>query len=392
MLDSKKLTALLSIDLSKAFDSINHELLIQKLSNFGFSVNSTDYIKSYLMNRTQKTKFLNFTSKDEPVLSGVPQGSILGPLLFLMFTNDLSQEFEKQCQIFSYADDTQLIITAPNREELKIKIKQALETAQNWFNKNTMKNNVGKTEIVVFSKKINEKNFLIKMPGESLKEPIIIKPKNHTKVLGVYIDKGMKWDKQINIVRRNAMNVVRNIHKINKFLPEKIRIDLYHALISPLFNYADVIWGGCRKKDSKKLQTVQNFAAKSITGNRKYDSATNSLTHLKLLNLEKRREIHETVFIHKALTGKSSKNLQNEYDLYSGKINTRNSKKGKLILPAHTTTRYRKSVLYRTIKSWNNLPQIVKNEDPKKQKNNYQKFLIDEMYPVMNVPNEPENN
>ena len=289
-------------------------------------------------------------------------------------------EFENMCQMYSYADDTQLIITASNPIELKTKIQQALGVAQKWFQSNSMKNNVDKTEIVIFSKKINEKKYIIEMPGP--KNTILkITPKKHTKVLGVYIDKNLRWDKQVNYVKKNALNVVRNIHKINKFLPLKLRIDLYHALISPLFNYADVIWGGCRKKESNKLQTVQNFAAKSVTLNRKYDSATDSLRQLKLLNLEKRRKVHEGVFIHKALVQKSSKNLQKDYDFYSRKINTRNAKLGKLIQPAHSTTKYRKSVLYRTIKTWNELPQSVKNDDPKKQKTNFQNFLINETYP-----------
>ena len=165
MLDNKKYTALLSIDLSKAFDSINHNLLIKKLKNLGFSNNSAEYIESYLKNRTQKTKFQNFTSKEETVLSGIPQGSILGPLLFLIFTNDLAPEFENMCQMYSYAEDTQLIITASNPIELKTKIQQALGVAQKWFQSNSMKNNVDKTEIVIFSKKINEKKYIIEMPG-----------------------------------------------------------------------------------------------------------------------------------------------------------------------------------------------------------------------------------
>jgi len=115
--------------------------------------------------------------------------------------------------------------------------------------------------------------------------------------------------------------------------------------------------------------------------NRKYDSAKNSLKQLKLLNLEKRRKVHESVFIHKALVKKSSKNLQNDYDFYKRKVNTRNANQGKLIQPAHSTTKFRKSVLYRTIKTWNELPQSVKNDDPKKQKTNYQNFLIKETYP-----------
>ena len=113
-------------------------------------------------------------------------------------------------------------------------------------------------------------------------------------ILGVILDKNLNWRKQVNDVKKKALNATRNIHRINHLLPIQQRLNLYNALISPLFNYADVVWGGCGKKESLSLQKVQNFAARSITGNKKHDSATESLKTLKLLNLEQRRQIHET--------------------------------------------------------------------------------------------------
>ena len=114
----------------------------------------------------------------------------------------------------------------------------------------------------------------------------------YIKVLGIIIDSKLNWSKQVNAVRNKAMDSVRNLHRVNHLLEEKHRITLYKALISPLFSYGDIIWGGCTKKDSEKLQRVQNFASKSIAGNRKYDSASASLKKLKILNLEQRSQVH----------------------------------------------------------------------------------------------------
>ena len=109
------------------------------------------------------------------------------------------------------------------------------------------------------------------------------------------------------------MNVTRNIHRINHLLPIKHKVHLYNALISPKFDYADTIWGGCGKVNSQRLQIVQNFAAKSITGNKKSDSATKSLSKLKFLKLDQRRHVHETVFAHKLLLFMNPDQINNTY-------------------------------------------------------------------------------
>ena len=125
MLDQKLETAIVKIDLSKAFDTINHQKLIFKLRNLGLDENSLKWIASYLENRAQKTKFKHFTSTQEPINTGVPQGSILGPLLFICYTNDLAENFDEDlCKLFSYADDSTFVVTGKSPLELKSKIKK----------------------------------------------------------------------------------------------------------------------------------------------------------------------------------------------------------------------------------------------------------------------------
>ena len=374
LLENKKHTAIASLDLSKAFDSINHKLILKKLTNLGLKSEAVLYIKSYLANRRQKTKFQNFTSKEETVESGIPQGSILGPLLFLCFTNDLATEFEGICKMVAYADDTQLIIDASNLKQLKKKIEQVITTAQKWYKENTMKNNISKTEILMVNpSKCNEK-MKINIQHEGKK--ITIETMSHIKVLGIIIDSKLNWSKQVNAVRSKAMDSVRNLHRVNHLLEEKHRIALYKAIISPLFSYGDIIWGGCTKKDSEKLQRVQNFAAKSITGNRKYDSASASLKKLKFLNLEQRRQVHQTVFVHKALTEKNTAAINKLYTSHLSSANTRRAENKKLTVPKHRTTRYEKSPLYQSITSWNQTPINLPIGNIKQHKHLLQQHLI----------------
>ena len=374
MIDNKRWTAIASLDLSKAFDSISHTLLLKKLLKLGLSRSSIDWISSYLTSRTQVTKFKNFTSGKETILSGVPQGSILGPLLFLCFTNDLFEEFQEDCKIISYADDTQIIVNAKKIEQLKQKIEKVITTAQKWYKNNSMKNNIGKTEVIVFNNN-QKQNCKISIQVIDEGKPVTIESKDSIKILGVILDTNLNWEKQVNAIKKKAFNVTRNIHRINYLLPEKQRIKLYHALISPQFSYADIIWGGCRQKDSRRLQSVQNFAAKSITGHRKYDSATNSLKQLNFLNLHQRRQVHENVFTHRGLLQQSSANINSQYMEYTSKANTRHAEQKKLRIPKHKTSKYERSPLYRTISTWNAQPTFSFG-NIKQQKTLLQKHLI----------------
>lgn len=140
--------------------------------------------------------------------------------------------------------------------------------AQSWYERNSMQNNIGKTEILILNIgrwKKGEANITVIQD----KEPVVIKPKTNAKVLGINIDSKLNWDTHVNSIKNKSLNITRHLHRINHNLPTKQRIQLYMTLIEPHFSYGDVIWGGCGIVNSLKLQTVQNFAAKSITGNKK---------------------------------------------------------------------------------------------------------------------------
>ena len=355
MADNLKYTAIVSLDLSKAFDSIDHTLLLNKLADLNMSEASLKWIKSYLTGRKQRTKFRKITSSEETVKSGVPQGSILGPLLFLCFTNDLPRSFDESQKILSYADDTQILVDADSIDDLTKKIEAVITKAQSWYERNSMKNNISKTEILLLNTgRRSNKDINIKIKQD--KKIISIKPKSHIKILGVIIDSKLSWDNQINFVKKKSLNTTRNLHRINHVLPTKQRIQLYNTLTEPHFSYADVIWGGCGALNSKKLQIVQNFAAKSITGNKKRDSATQSLSKLKFLKLDQRRTVHETVFAHKSLLNMNPENINTLYQQQRSNANTRQATKGTLILPKHRSSKYQRGPLYRTITTWNRCP------------------------------------
>ena len=377
LIDKKKLTAIISLDLSKAFDSIDHKLLLKKLLKLRLGENAVQWVKSYPTNRKQITKFKKFKSSEETVHSGIPQGSIVGPLLFLCYTNDFHEELIKECQTYAYADDTQMVIEATNLKQLKKKAEAVISLARKWYQNNIMKNNIGKTEIIVINTKLKQqKNEKIKITVKDEGVNVTITSKPFIEILGVIIDHNLNWTQQVNKVKKKAFNITRNIHRINHLLPMKHKLNLYHAVISPQFSYADTVWGGCNQKEKLSLQKIQNFAAKSITGNRKYDSATNSLNQLKLLNLQQRLTIHETVLVHKALQGKSSENINSLYKSHLSTANTRQATNLKLSVPAHKTAKYERSPLFRSITSWNSCPNTINTDNIKQHKKQLQNHMI----------------
>ena len=378
-LDNKNYVSIVSLDLSKAFDTINHDLLLTKLQNLNLNQNSVEFLRSYLQNRKQFTKFSNLISKEEKVISGVPQGSILGPLLFLCFVNDLPNCFQNICKFSAYADDTQLIVSAKNLPELKTKIENVIQIAEKWYCRNGMKNNAGKSEVILISKKpIKTQKFTV-LENDT---PKIVETKKTIEILGVIIDQTLSWTKQINIMKKNAIDTIRKVHRINRFIPRKLRLTLYKTLISPKFNYADIIWGGCKKKDSLKLQYAQNFAVRSIAGKHKYCSAKETLRELQLLNLENRRKIHESVFLHKSLLGKTTKKIEETYKNHLPKLNTRRSSQQKFNLPRHNFSKFKKSPIYRSMQTWNKLPKNLSYGNIKKHKGEVQNYLMQEQLKI----------
>ena len=196
------------MDLSKAFDAISHTLLLQKLSKLGLHTNSISWIENYLKSRKQRTSFRHFTSEESTVMSGVPQVSILGPILFLCFTNELISSFP-EAKVVSYADDSQYIVTGKTIEIVKKKLENIIAKAEAWYRSNSLMSNPTKTEVVIFTNKQN-----IQAPTITCYEHgkmCHLNVKNQIKILGVWLDKNMNWDHHITNLRKKTIGLVKHL-------------------------------------------------------------------------------------------------------------------------------------------------------------------------------------
>ena len=290
-------------------------------------------------------------------------GSVLGPILFIALTSDLVDHLDGKCVVKAYADDTQLLVGGRNRQEVKHKLEQVIAKAQDWFGKNSLLLNPTKTEIMMLGKR-NRTDQEITVNVKEGSETIPLKLSSQIKILGVIIDEDLTWKPQISQVRKRATNIVRNLARTADSLPQESRRMLYDALVAPHFSYADIVWDGCLQAQKQQLQRTHNFAARTITGAKKFSSATEALKTLGMVPLAQKREIHQAVLAHKLVHGHGPKQLCNLFahvrsdgkqpgGAFTGRL--RSATNMTIGPKRHRTTKYEKSAIYRTTKTWNKI-------------------------------------
>ena len=289
-------TSLTSIDLSKAFDSVNHSILLTKLEQYGIPSN---WFRSYLSNRSQQVRGSSLPAL--PLSHGVPQGSIVGPILFLIFVNDLSC-FLPHGRLISYADDTQILDSAPptpfELQALKCRAENNPECLQQWFSANSLKMNAGKTCFILLgTPKCVEKVPLLAINVNSTE----ILPKKQIKVLGVILDQTLSWESHISSVVRRTNAIIISLFKVRSHLSPEILKILVQNHVFPHLLYCSSVWGGATHNRLDRLQKVVNFAARLVSGLRRCDHVSPTLAALGWPRVEQVVARRDAVNVHRAL-------------------------------------------------------------------------------------------
>ena len=229
--DNNKVFGALLTDLSKAFDCISHDLLIAKLNAYGLSLSALKLVHSYLQHRKQGTKIGSSYSLWEEIVSGVPQGSILGPLLFNIFLYDLFLSIENN-YFTNYADDTTPYVTGNNPDEVVSELRDITEKLFTWFSENEMKANLGKCHMLLSS--TESLNFQI--------SETVIHNSQSKKLLGVTFDNKLKIEKHINTICQKANSKLNALARITPYMELTKRHILMNAFFDSQFNYCPLIW------------------------------------------------------------------------------------------------------------------------------------------------------
>ena len=277
-------TVCIFLDLSKAFDTLEHSAVFQKLERYGFRGNALEWFKSYLSNRKIKVKINNISSNEFPINYGTPQGSCLGPLIFLIFCNDLNIHLENM-QCIQFADDTTLYLGHPDPDVLKEMIEQDLKVWQDWFRANKLTLNVAKSVCLIFNDNMcKNTNMSLTISGQTI--PV----EKETKFLGVWLDKDLKWERHITeITNRIKLRQCLLMRGAN-LLTQHAKKVLFFAQIQCVLSHGIGAWGNMiNHTQQKKLQRTQNKCARLIdTGHDAADIKTkyNILSINELTKLE----------------------------------------------------------------------------------------------------------
>ena len=264
-LDLNKLVGLTFIDLKKAFDTVDHEILCKKLEHYGIQQRELTWFRSYLFNRKQFCRVNGISSKLEKIDVGVPQGSCLGPLLFLIYINDLPHAVQNYV-VSMYADDTSLCYQASDIETLNEAIINDLIQLETWLKGNKLSLNVAKPNSMLISTK--QKHKILKNRDEDLQLTIRNKELEviqKTKYLGVTIDNSLNWKEHIKTVSTKVSKAIGFLRHSKTFLPQETLKTLYKGIVEPHFRYCCSIWGCAGSNELNQLQELQYRAARILT-------------------------------------------------------------------------------------------------------------------------------
>ena len=237
-LDNHEYVGVILMDLSKAFDCLPHDLLVQKLEAYGLSEAACKLLSSYLDNRKQRIKYGGTTSEWTEILRGVPQGSILGPLLFNIFMNDFFYLMENQCDIYNYADDNTLSFHAHNLEFMKATLESAANMGIQWFRQNGMQANPNKFQAMLLGAK-NENDFKFQIDG------FTISTERCVKLLAVYIDHNLIFQSHVTHICKQAAKQISILRRFSNILNVKEKLSIFNTFILANFNYCPLAWHLC---------------------------------------------------------------------------------------------------------------------------------------------------
>ena len=376
-LDNKELCIGLFLDFAKAFDTINHKILFEKLDFYGIRGIALDWVKSYFKDRKQLTIYENKKSTLENITCGVPQGSVLGPLFFIIYINDIHLTSDKLFFVL-FADDTNILINDKDPLELQNTLNTELKKIESWLTVNKLSLNIEKTKYIIFSspRRIpNYNNIKIYFYNK------LIERVNSTTFLGVIIDKHLKWKEHIQSVRLKLSRILGILYKIKHLLNLKTFHAIYYSLFFSYLNYCNTIWAGANITTLNCLYISQKKFVR-ITTNSDYRAHSAPLfKQLKIINIFDIHRINLSIFLYKW-----ENNIDHYKIIYPNffrkhhelhRYNTRN--KNDYIKPKPSNQYGIKSISYSAPDIWNDINNDIKlARSPNELKNKMKKHYLNQ--------------
>lgn len=304
--------------------------------------------------------------RKKPVHYGVPQGSILGPLLFLIYINDLPLHID-QSDVDLYADDSTLHCHGASIEDINVKLQSDIIAIESWCKNNSMKINSQKTKCMKLCSKVKMANLSeleIQINGDSIENV------HSYKLLGVTIDENLNWDEQVNKVCKIISSKISLLNKIKIFLPTHIRQLFYNAYILPYIDYCSSVWGNLSKNNSDRIDKLQKRAARIILDCDMSVPSEFMFSSLKWLSFINRVKYQKCILMYKIISNQTPDYLKLPNEA-TNHYNLRSQSNQNLFVPRPKTNFYKNSFHFSAVNAWNELPshlKLCKNVDLFKNK------------------------
>ena len=343
------------LDLSKAFDTVNHEILLHKLNYYGIRGHALEWFKSYLQSRKQCVWINGAYSEPKIVTTGVPQGSVLGPLLFLIYVNDIN------CAINSgklrlFADDSNLFITGHSLNDMVREAEDKLESLNKWFKHNQLTLNVDKTCYTLFSRS-EQLSLSISLNGKEIEKV------DAAKYLGIYLDSSLSWNMHVDELCKKVQKLFGPFYYISNYITLDMAKQLYYAFVHPHLLYGIEIYGCTSKSNSNRLQVLQNRILKTLTRTDQRASSTELLKKMQILNIEDIYSLTLLLFVYKQQHQKLPIIFNNTFTLNKA-IRDRVTRQDNLLYVGRSQTNFGKNKVSNIAAGlWNTLPEEIRNAE-----------------------------
>jgi len=348
------------IDLSKAFDTLDHNILLNKLHYYGVRGNALSWFKSYLNNRKQYVHYNNYSSTYLPIRCGVPQGSILGPLLFLIYINDIVYVSDL-ISLILYADDTNIFLANRNLSQLINIINGELKLISHWFQINRLSLNVNKTNFIIFTSPQKKYDHNIVTDQISI-NGTLIKQVQSTKFLGVYLDQHLNWTTHIDSIIGKISKTCGILNKLKYRLPMTILLTIYQSLILPYLQYCAIVWANCSSTKLNSILILQKRAVRAICRIQRLVHSAPYFKNLQILTISDIYTLQVSQFMFKFLSNSLPENFSN-YFIINSSVHSYNTRKSKdfHFLSARTLKRTI-SLRHNGPRIWNSLSIDIRSE------------------------------
>ena len=351
-LNNQTPTVALFIDFRKAFDCLQYPTLLAKLASLNLSKQTVDWLKDYLTDRRQQTLANGTASALDRITQGVPQGSILGPLLYILYADDISKTLGETKFAF-YADDTVLYTSHKNINVAIKRVQEDLNKLEAWCEMNSIFINPNKTKYMIFStKKVEDTHDKLKTSQAQLG-----KVSSFT-YLGVRLDQHLTFDNHAQYIINRVTSKVYQLKKMRRFLSRKAALLVYKNMILPIIEYGDIYLSATSKENRNKLQKLQNKALKCALGRDKRYNTRKLHAEAKILPLARRRKLHLLYHVYQISHMPSFHGWKRRPTR-----NLRSSKKKLLKIKKPNIVKFQKSIAYQGPRTWNALPKDIQNTE-----------------------------